>query len=137
MLTLLEGGEVRMNPMGREILTLAPLGEVMPYDFTDLGEDASYLMYNIHWIAKQELMSRNVLHVYDWSARTVSILIGNQLTTIGHVCSISLDNINHLQGCGFKTRKEVYLTFRSIFNMKLKQWNPDEYLDKYRFIGEG
>ena len=126
-----------MNPMGREILTLATLREIEPFDFTDMGEEASWLMYKIHWLMKQELFSRSIMSLYDWSTRTTSMFIGNQLLTVGDVCTISLDNINKMHGCGFKTRKEIYFTFRYQFNIKLRQWNPDEYMDKYKFIGEG
>lgn len=119
----------------KEFMILGERGEVMSYDFTEIGWDAQDMIEKLHVWARMELMCRDIMDVWDWSLRTRHMFENNNMTTIGHVAHIQLKQINNLPQCGFKTRREVYNIFFSELNIKLHQWNPDQIMDRYRFEG--
>lgn len=111
-------------------------GEILPYDFTDLGWEAKGLMESLHHILYGELMSRPSLTMWDWSIRTKNVFLRNKLLTVGNVVHVTIDTINNFYGCGYKTRKEVYNVFKEELNMMLMNWSPDLYWAKFD-IGHG
>ena len=120
----------------KEFMILGERGEVMSYDFTEIGWEAQDMIEKLHVWARMELMCRDIMDVWDWSLRTRHMFENNNMTTIGNVAHIQLKQINNLPQCGFKTRREVYNIFFSELNIKLHQWNPDQIMDRYRFEGE-
>ena len=121
----------------KEFMILGERGEVISYDFTDMGWDAQHVIEKLHIWVEMELMCRNIMSVTYWSSRTRHMFENNEFTTIGHVIHTPLNIINRLPQCGYKTRREVYNAFQVELGIKLHQWNPDQYLEKYRFEGEG
>ena len=105
-------------------------GEVVPYDFTDMGWDAKPLLEQLHHVMYTELVTRKVLDSWLWSVRTRNMFQNNKIYSVGRVMHIRLDDINTLIGCGMKTRKEVYETFKEEFGITLEQWNPQHYWEK-------
>lgn len=121
----------------KEIIILGEQEEVFDYDdFIELGWDAQVIIQKVHTWAKMELMCRDIMSVAYWSLRAQHMFENNEIMTIGHVVHTPLQVINRLPQCGFKTRREIYLTFQAELKIKLHQWNPDQYLERYRFVGE-
>lgn len=114
----------------RDVLTLGVKEEIVSYDFTELGWDAQEIVEFMYSVAFTEMVSRNVLHMWDWSVRVKNMLVRNKLDTVGKVMHIEVIEINKLWGCGFKSRKEIYDVFKSL-NIELKNWHPNHYWDKY------
>lgn len=106
---------------------LGAIGEVIPYDFTNMGWEAKPLIEQINIIAFTELVNRSLFDSFDWGTRVKNMFLRNKLKTVGNVVFLSLEDVNRLSYCGYKTRKEVYDVFLNELNMELKQWNPDEY----------
>lgn len=117
----------------KEFMILGERGEVITYDFIEIGWDAQDMIEKLHVWAKMELMCRDIMSVTYWSSRTRHMFENNEFTTIGHIIHIPLHIINRLPQCGYKTRREVYNAFQTELNIKLHEWNPDQYLEKYRF----
>ena len=120
----------------KEFMILGEGGEVISYDFTEMGWDAQIMIEKVHTWAKMELMCRDIMSVTYWSSRTKHMFQNNELATIGHIIHTPLQVINRLPQCGYKTRREIYNAFQVELNIKLHEWNPDQYLEKYRFVGE-
>lgn len=106
---------------------LGAIGEVIPYDFTNMGWEAKPLIEQINIIAFTELVNRSLFDSFDWGTRVKNMFLRNKLKTVGNVVFLSLEDVNRLSYCGYKTRKEVYDVFLNELNMELKQWNPDKY----------
>lgn len=111
-------------------ITLGVKGEVIPYDFTEMGWDARSLVEQLHTMAYNELVTRKVMDSWLWSVRTRNMFQNNKIYSVGRVMHIKLDDVNALIGCGMKTRKEVYEVFGNEFGIVLEQWNPQHYWEK-------
>lgn len=106
--------------------------EVIPYDFTTLGWEAKYILEAIHELAHKALVEKPIYLVWPWSLRTKNMFLNNKILTVGNIIYLGIDGVNNLVGCGFKVREEIHNTFRDEFNIKLNQWNPERYWEKYK-----
>lgn len=120
---------MRRNIQLTNVLTLGTKEEIIPYDFSYLGWEAREITEFIHDTAYAELVARPI-NSLCWSVRVDNMFRANKLNSIGMVMNISIESINNLYGCGFKTRREVYEVFES-YGIVLDQWHPDRYYDKY------
>lgn len=114
----------------KDLLTLGVREEVMSYDFTYLGWEAYEITEFIYSVAFTELVSRPVLDIWDWSVRVRTLLIENNLDTVGKMMHIKVEEINTLRRCGFKLRKEIYEVLTSL-SIPVENWHPNKYWDKW------
>lgn len=121
---------VKKKEVITDVITLGMKHEIIPFDFTILGEEAMPFVEVIHTFAYTELLSRPVLQMIDWSTRVQNMFMKNHLNLIKDVVMISEAHIQRLMGCGYKTRQEVFSIFKE-YGIILEQWNPDKYWDKY------
>ena len=121
----------------KDVITLGVRSEIQSIDFVGWEYGAEEAMEFIHAVAYVELLSRNVLVMWDWGARTQNMLLKNKLNTISDIMSLDLRQINRLSGCGYKTRKEVYDVFCS-YGLKMAAWMPGHYWERmnYKFADE-
>ena len=123
----------RQQKSVKEVVTLGVKGEVVPIDFTDMGYEAQWLMEKLHDVVYRELVYRDIFPLHDWSVRVKHLFENNKLRTVGSIIHIELKAINKLPMCGFKVRKEVFDTFLNEFGIRVNQWSPEHYWNKYDF----
>lgn len=131
--------QVSDNGQMKQVFVIGVRDEIMPVSFVEMGWETQWIIEKLHIIAYNELIHRNILTVFDWSLRTKNIFLHNNIRAIGHVICAELRYINNLVGCGFKSRREIYEVFNYELGIKLNQWNPDLYMDKFQFnkgVGE-
>ncbi len=113
-----------------EKLMLGVVGEVIPYDFTNLGWNALELIEALNKVLYDHLINRPLLEEADWSVRTRNMFLRNRLTKVGQVLFMDVDHVNRLAGCGYQTRKNVYEEFQKK-GIDLPAWKPEKYWEKY------
>ena len=117
----------------KDVMTLGHVHEIHPVNFIDMGLEAQGFITQIHIIALEELMNRSVISVWCWSRRVENIFKNNHINTVRDLTIITLQEVNRLPSCGFKSRREIYDIFLKEYNIKLNQWNPEHHWDKYVF----
>lgn len=108
------------------IFTLGVIGEVMPYDFSTLGMSAGPLIEKLHYTIVDVLRGKSIYKSFEWSMRARNVFLRNDIKTVGDVMDLTLRQINDLELCGARMRKEVYDEFLSI-GIVLNNWDPSKY----------
>ena len=75
----------------------------------------------LHKMALKELLSRNVLSVWDWEIRTRHMFETNKMVVVGDLVHKTQEDVRKLIGCGDVTKKEVYEAFMT-YHIRLKFW---------------
>ena len=128
------------NNNSKDIVLLGMKDEILPIDFMYVNdEEIACIMDFVHGIAQQELVSRSVMSMAEWSLRARSVFINNDLSQVGHVIVLTKNEVNRLIGCGYITRKEIYDVYRS-YGLQVPGWEPGYYYEKlnnrYKFIDD-
>ena len=87
----------------------------------------------VHHTAWKELLSRSIKSMKDWSSRANNLFIEYNFRLIGHLVVLSKDEINQLHGCGYKTRKEIYETYKS-YGLIMNNWMPGDYYERRNYV---
>lgn len=109
-------------------LVLGMKNEVYEIPFEHLQEQASEMMAFVYQMAYKELLSRNILDLWDWGTRARNVFHDNGLRTIQDLVMLSPECVSKLLRCGFHTRKDIYEVCVS-FGIVLIHWMPDGYKD--------
>lgn len=119
--------------LDKDIVLLGMRDEVLPIDLNYTDEREVELMIDfIHKIAYTELLSRNVGTMTEWSVRALNLFTRHNLVLVGHVMGLTKNEVNRLTGCGYKTRKEIYETYKS-YGLIISNWEPGQYYDKMNY----
>lgn len=113
-------------------LTLGIKGEVVPYDYTDMGWEAELLMEKLHNILYDSLMERELHLVYMWTGRVQNVFNRNHVSKVGQIVNMTESKVFTLHGCGLVVRKEVYGVFQDVVGITLPAWEPRRWYQKYR-----
>ena len=120
----------------KDIVMLGTFDEVMLIDMIYIDElELEQIIEFIHEIAYHELLSRNVKSMTDWSVRAISLFNRYDFSIIDHIVSLTKNQVNALNGCGYKTRKEIYDTCIS-YGLTVPTWTPGDYYNKMNYIFE-
>lgn len=127
-----------MEHKATDIVLLGMRDEVLPIDlsYTD-EEEIAMIMDFVHELAYTELLSREIMSMWEWSVRTQGVLAQNNLIQVGHIVGLSKIEVNRMAGCGYKTRKEIYDVYKS-YGLIMPNWSPGMYYEKanYQFNDE-
>ena len=86
----------------------------------------------LHNTAIQELLSRNILSVWDWELRTKNMFQANKLKVVNDLVNKKQEDMKQIVGCGETTKKEVYAAFL-MYHIRLKYWKPRINEGDYKF----
>lgn len=118
----------------KDVIMLGAKDEILSIDMMYMDMVGVEVMIDfVHWVAWKELLSRTIRSMKDWSARTNNLFIENNFRLIGHLVVLSKDEVNQLHGCGYKTRREVYNTYKS-YGLIMQNWMPEDYYDKKNYV---
>jgi ERCC4-type nuclease len=87
-------------------------------------------VHNVTW---KELLSRTIKSMHDWSSRVNTLCLQYDFNLIGHLVVLSKNEVNYLEGCGYKTRKEIYDVYKS-YGLTMPNWQPGGYYEKKNYI---
>lgn len=106
------------------------INEIVPVDMSCMDEKEIRIVLDfIHHIAWKELLSRPIHSMKDWSARANTLFLEYDFVLIGHLAVLSKNEVVELNGCGYKTKKEIYDTCKS-YGLTLPNWVPGTYYEE-------
>jgi len=128
------------NSDNRDVVLLGMRDEILSIDFMYVNdEEVACIMEFVHKIAWQELISRTILSMAEWSSHAKTVFINHSFSQVGHIIILTKDEVNRLYGCGYMTRKEIFEVFKS-YGIVLSGWEPGHYYEKrncrYKFIDD-
>lgn len=123
-----------------DIVMLGMKDEVLPIDFMYVNdEEIECIMGFVHKTAWQELLSRTIRSMAEWSSHAMTVFTENSMSQVGHVIVLTKNEVNRLRGCGYITRKEIYETYK-LYGLVMPQWEPGHYYERmnnrYKFEDE-
>ena len=86
----------------------------------------------LHNTAIKELLSRNILSVWDWELRTKNMFQANKMEVVNDLVNKKQEDMKRIVGCGETTKKEVYEAFL-MYHIRLKYWKPRVTDGDYKF----
>jgi hypothetical protein len=127
------GGVVGMDGE-KDIVLFGMRDEILPIDMSYMDDREVMLIVDfVHHIAWKELLSRTIQSMHDWSSRARTLFIDHDMSIIQHVVILSKNEVNRLNGCGYKTRKEIYDVYKS-YGLTLPNWMPGDYYERKNYI---
>lgn len=119
------------------IVLLGTKEEITQIDWEYLDmEEASLVTGFIYQVAYNELVSRRIGDMADWSSRAANLFETYRMELIRDVIHMTKNDVNRLSGMGYITRKEVYDVFK-LHGIIMPNWMPGHYYErmnyKYRF----
>ena len=119
-----------MSTGSKCIIVLGMKDEIVPIDMNYIDDREILLIVDfVHHVAWKELLSRTIRSMHDWSSRANTLFLQYDFNLIGHLAVLSKNEVNNLQGCGYKTRKEVYDICKS-YGLTLPNWMPGMFYDE-------
>lgn len=104
--------------------------EVHAVQWEQLEEEARELIAGVYQIVYAELLSRQILDLWDWGTRARHTFEKNRLETVGDLARLSEDRVSKLLWCGYQTRKEIYEVCYS-YGVVLAHWMPKGYTERH------
>ena len=118
----------------KDTVVLGMQYEVLSIDMNYMNNREVELIVDfVHHIAWKELLSRTIKSMCDWSSRANTLFIEHNFRFIGHLVVLSKDEVSKLNGCGYKTRKEVYETYKS-YGLIMQNWMPGDYYERRNYV---
>lgn len=121
-----------VEPVMREIIVLGKREEICSIDIEHMGDEAEEIIEFIHAVAYVELLSRDVLSMFEWGPHVRNTFAKHNIRTVSDVMSLDLRQINRMSGCGHIMRKQVYEIFCS-YGFKLAAWMPGHYWERMNY----
>lgn len=118
----------------KDIVLLGVREEILPIDMNYMDDREVELIIDfVHRVARKELLSRSIISMHDWSSRAQTLFIEHEFHIIQHIVVLSKNEVNDLNGCGYKTRKEIYDICKS-YGLTLPNWSPGYYYERKNYI---
>ena len=125
----------------KDIVLLGMRDEILPIDFMYVNdEETACIMDFVHGIMWQELISRTIMSMAEWSSHAKTVFMNHSFNQVGHIIVLSKDEVNRLNGCGYMTRKEIFEVFK-LYGLYMSSWEPGHYYERqnnrYKFVDDG
>lgn len=128
-------GKYEGSTVKKEIILFGMKNEILSinWDYQD-EQELVHMIQFVHNTAYKELLSRSLTSMCDWSSRVRTLFITHRLDLISHVVLLSKNEVNQLNGGGYKTRKEIFDTFK-VYKIDIPNWMPGYYYERanYKF----
>lgn len=118
--------------MSQRKMTLGMKDEVYGHVYGKTEQEELEIIAEIHRVMYCELLSRNILELWDWGTRARNVFLKNRLKTISDVVGLTAQQANGLMACGSMTRREIYEVCKT-HGILLTQWIPEGYQDRSRY----
>ena len=124
----------------KDVILLGARSEILAIDFMYVNdEEIACIMEFVHDIMWQELLSRSIRSMAEWSSHAQTVFTQNGFSQVGHIIGLTKNEVNRLKGCGYITRMEIYNIYK-YYGLIMPQWEPGVYYEKqnnrYKFVDD-